>query len=120
MDVRKLINAAKLIENSNSALAQEILKTAQDLNGTNIQTTEQPQVVSQNPVLDPNNLNPNTKNYGNTNTAPQRDSHKITFDIDVTPGFSKVNLVNHLMSALNNHPEIKQNNIQVTGYSFKS
>ena len=119
MDVKKLITAAKLLERSNPKLSQEILKTAQELNATNIENFEQPNVISNNPVVDPRSLNQNTKNYGNVD-EPQMDSHKITFDIKVPPDYSKVNLVNHLMNALNNHPEIKQNNIQVTGYSFRS
>jgi hypothetical protein len=106
MDVTKLRIAAQLLAQSNPDLSQELNSSADQL-------SNQP------------DLNPNIKNYGDLSQAPapaedNKESHEISFKFNVPPGHSKTDLLNHAMDAFNNHPAINDNNIEVTGYSFKS
>jgi hypothetical protein len=109
MNVEKLIKAAQMIEDTHPELSQELKNTADQLSD-----------VPSPSVVDPMNLNPNVKNYGNTQT-PQSDKptvHEITFSFEVGPEIGETELLNHAWEALKNYPGIKDNQIKVKSFSF--
>lgn len=122
MDVKKLLTAAKLLSNKDRELSDEIVKIAQELATQQSPTQSQTEGSDTNVVMDPYNLNPNIKPYAGVEASEDAnvDDHKITFDFRVPKGFSKTSLINHAMEAFNQHPDMKSNSIEVTGYSFRS
>lgn len=105
MNVEKLRKAAQMIETTHPELSQELNSTADQLG---------------NPSVDPANLNPNVKNYGNVQeTSSEKPTvHEITFSFEVGPEIGETELLNHAWEALKAHPGIVENNIKVKSFSF--
>ena len=105
MNVEKLRKAAQMIEGSHPELSQELKSTADQLG---------------NPSVDPANLNPNVKNYGNVQeTSSEKPTvHEITFSFEVGPEIGETELLNHAWEALKAHPDIVENNNKVKSFSF--
>lgn len=106
MNVEKLRKAAAMIEGSHPELSQELKSTADSLEGVS--------------NVDPMNMNPNVKNYGNVQeTSSEKPTvHEITFSFEVGPEIGETELLNHAWEALKAHPGIVENNIKVKSFSF--
>jgi len=105
MNVEKLRKAAQMIETTHPELSQELNSTADQLG---------------NPSVDPTNLNPNVKNYGNVqDTSSEKPTvHEITFSFEVGPEIGETELLNHAWEALKNYPAMMSNEIKVKSFSF--
>jgi len=105
MNVEKLRKAAQMIETTHPELSQELNSAAKQLG---------------NPSVDPANLNPNVKNYGNVqdSTDEKKPVHEITFSFEVGPEIGETELLNHAWEALKNYPAMMSNEIKVKSFSF--
>lgn len=105
MNVEKLRKAAQMIETTHPELSQELNSAADQLG---------------NPSVDPANLNPNVKNYGNVqdSTDEKKTVHEIAFSFEVGPEIDETELLNHAWNALKNYPAMMSNEIKVKSFSF--
>jgi hypothetical protein len=133
MNVDKLYRAANRLEKSNAEFAKEITKIAQDLGSLNEQVnpiSEDPSLTQSQPAVDQQpsatpattdqdlGLNPNIKNYANqVPDEEEKDTHKITFSVDVPKDMGELEIMNELMPALKNF-EQGNSRVKIKGYQF--
>ena len=118
LDCSKLFNAAKIIRNSHPELSEELVKTAQNIQNSDLGTTNPESMFAETPEPEQPDLglNPNIKPFAQPGqSSEQRELHKLTLQLDVPVGTDELAIMNDLLPILK---QLEGNDYKLKGYAF--
>lgn len=93
--------------------ARELKRIAQEIDQM-MQSPMDQSMPSEQPSVDMSSLNPNIKNFATPTAQDEKPNiHKITINFEVPKGMGITDLMNELIEAVKDKPDIK-----ITGYNF--
>lgn len=99
----KLVTASNLIKEKYPELADELFKTAQNLEGFEMPQNEQ-------------GMNPNIETFAKPGqSSEQRELHKLTLQLDVPVGTDELDIMNNLLPILK---QLEDRDYKLKGYAF--